>query len=204
MGKLLPNLTIIDAVTSRDLDPDAVRKLISTGFVRDFTDAFVQDRKISVGQLACFLSHRKAFERISMDSLGPLDKAVILEDDVVLHPNFLETIEKTTRALDDDPIDMINFYVHPTLETPNFQSSRDLAPTPRGFWGTQCYAFKLTGLRVLQGGTTGMLGAFDEQITRIPCIRSMTYVGPAILHEDKTVGSTIENSTCLFKLLENT
>ena len=204
MSLVLPNLTIIDAVTTRDLDAPKVRKLFSTGFVRDTIDAFVRDREISVGQLACFLSHRKAFERISKD-LGPFDKAVIIEDDVILHSSFVETIEKTTMALDDEPIDMINFYIHPGTHHPPLDhlNRRNLTPTPRGFWGTQCYAFKRGGLVILEGGTSGMLGAIDEQITRIPCIRSMTYEGPPIVHEDREgTPSTIANSTSLAQMLE--
>merc|ERR1712224_714859 len=51
------------------------------------------------GMIGCFLSHRRAWERVCNESL---DLAIVFEDDVRLFPDFAKSLQ---RLLDELPLD---------------------------------------------------------------------------------------------------
>ena len=74
----------IDAIEGKTLSDDAVEQVSPSHVVRK-----TYHRALSKAEIACSLSHRKAWQRIIDDNL---DFAVVLEDDVELLDNFPEVL----------------------------------------------------------------------------------------------------------------
>ncbi|MCK7459107.1 glycosyltransferase family 25 protein [Idiomarina aminovorans] len=75
----------ISAVDGKTLENELINKV--------FDDKMAQKRyhyDLTLGEMGCYLSHVKCWEKIIEDGL---DFAVILEDDLLLEPNFKDVIE---------------------------------------------------------------------------------------------------------------
>ena len=73
---------------------------------------------LSQAQIACFLTHRKAWEIISKKEQDPNTIHIILEDDMDLSCNFcIEDLEKVYLSLDEEKYDSIFLYKHPEQES---------------------------------------------------------------------------------------
>jgi GR25 family glycosyltransferase involved in LPS biosynthesis len=80
-------ITVIDAVNGSLFTKDLVDTLVENKFLEPpFLDKYIKGRKISVGQVGCFMSHQKALSLVLHQEES---YAVILEDDIEI------TVEKT-------------------------------------------------------------------------------------------------------------
>ncbi|WP_407494293.1 glycosyltransferase family 25 protein [Pseudooceanicola sp. MF1-13] len=90
----LPNPQILDAVVGRDLDAGELAELYSGSL---YQPKYPFD--LSLGEIGCFLSHRKAWQRIvdSGDKAG-----LIVEDDIVLGDGFQASLDLSRDHIDEN------------------------------------------------------------------------------------------------------
>jgi GR25 family glycosyltransferase involved in LPS biosynthesis len=196
---------------STELDATTLRGLVDRGFlVPPFEDAFVEGRPISVNSVASFLSHRRALERFLADCSTADDNregedrvGIFFEDDVVVPDGILlhaavERIAQRCLTMDPRP-DVVQLYVMPQQRGyvrphTSFSSTRrvrdgegmeshQIAPSPPGTWGMQCYMARPEGARKMLDGLFPMLGATDEQFSRID-MNLYCIIGPPLVQED--------------------
>jgi GR25 family glycosyltransferase involved in LPS biosynthesis len=95
MKRIIPELEVFDAVNGNTFTREEIEMFRRDGVLRS-TDDFYRDckyvlnRKITLGELGCYLSHVEVISSISAQS--DEDGAVVLEDDVLLHPEFKQRI----------------------------------------------------------------------------------------------------------------
>ena len=201
----LPNLTVIDAVDGSCMGEKELRELQEVGFLPSsppYEDAFIPGRKLTVNNVAAFLSHRRAIEAAAAayKASAPTDEQawVVFEDDVALRPSFHWVMDGVLRAVRSRRIDLVHLYVMPGNRA-CFRRARNpmytLAPTPRGLWGMQAYMITCReAAETLSAGLWPMRGAVDEQFTRVPDLQSYTLNGPPILDEDCEAAPSVTNA----------
>ena len=222
MRRLIPSLTVLEAVDGARLEPEELRRMVASGFLvpgadGSLVDAYVtaERRRLSRGNLGAFLSHRQAMARVAaladaQPGGGPR-YGVVLEDDVVLRPGFLEAVALLTSVCDGlreqggVVPDVVNMYVFEQQRQffPQFAAaaaaeaagevpSAALVPTPEGLWGLQAYFMPPAGASKALGALWPMRGAVDEQVTRVG-LNSLTLVGATVL--DGEVIKSYTNTT---------
>ena len=194
----LPNLTVVDAVDGAALGADELRLLAAEGFLQPpFVDRLVNGaangrRRLLVNSVAVTLSHRRALQAVADDMAGDSSSgsAVVFEDDVAVRPGrFLPVVEGVLATARDLHVDLVRLYVMPSQMLMFRKPARSgvryvLSRTPRDQWGTQAYLVPDAGAaaRAL-AGLWPMLGAVDEQLSRVPDLAAYTLVGPPIVDE---------------------
>ena len=120
LGKLGLPFSFFDAVNGYALDVPSHENY--NGFKRRLY--FGKD--LTQGELGCFLSHKKLYEKICDDNL---ESAVILEDDVILHqdfPKILSTLKKHHQSFD-----LVRFLGSPKVMK---RGGRKLIPLEDSYW----------------------------------------------------------------------
>jgi glycosyl transferase family 25 len=112
--------------------------------------------ELSTGQLACAISHSRIYEDIIKNNIY---KALIFEDDVILHENFVTFMNKLIDQCKQVEWHLVYFSVnnnhHQTLGNPK------LYKTNFGFSGTQMYAVTFEGAQILQNNVYPIRAAAD-------------------------------------------
>ena len=166
--EIIPDIQVIEAIDGKNFTRDDIERYTKEGFltpnsIGKYVDIYVHSRALNVGNLGSFLSHRKTIETIAKQT-KPF--GVVLEDDIVLEEGFLENLSNVIEQASVYEFDLLNLYV--------FESQRNLFPTepnlvkaPVGLWGLQCYMIRNTHANKVLKALWPMLGATDEQITRV-------------------------------------
>lgn len=218
MRQMVPSLQVIDAIDGGKLTIEELGRLVESGMLKPgpdgkHVDEYVDGRVMTVGNLGAYLSHRLAMQRVAAlgrDVGGPR-YGVVLEDDVVLRPGFLEAVALMVHAFDSMGLegavvpDIVNMYVFESQrrffkqfadqERVSGQGqvpSAALVPTPVGLWGLQCYMLPPPGAAKALQLMWPMRGAVDEQITRVG-LNSLTLVGVTVV--DGEVVKSYTNTT---------
>ena len=165
----LPGLQIVPAYDAADFSREFIKGLIENGFFmkrrslsgEKYVDLF--GRPYQIGALGCFLSHKKALQRIK-DGVAPY--GVIFEDDVLLLDGFHERFRKALDVLPDD-FDIANFYVN-NPQRHLFVDEKearfiDILP---GFIGLQCYMVRKESVDKILGVLEQYQNPIDEQLSR--------------------------------------
>lgn len=84
----LPNASVVSAVYGRDVPPDDVKRLTS-----DQISGKPYPFKLLPGELGCFLSHRKVWNKFIQSGE---DYAIVSEDDAVLGQDFAKSLNLAT------------------------------------------------------------------------------------------------------------
>lgn len=178
---------VVPAVDGRaELDGAALDALRASGFLAVEEDSFQPGRRITPNVVAAFLSHRRAIERIGSGCGSGCGSGygVVLEDDMVLLEGFPDAVEAARAAMDADAsIDLVQLYVMPQqrlLFRPRacWASGRprtdaatagafEVVRKPPSSWGTHAYMVRASSARRLLDGLWPMLGACDEQMSRL-------------------------------------
>jgi GR25 family glycosyltransferase involved in LPS biosynthesis len=163
MQEQLPDLHLVDAVDGRRLSREELQALTATGFLQPpFVDGcMLTGRKLSLGQLGCFLSHRRVVEQITQQEKP---YALVLEDDITLVPDFVARVEELMEKI-PFPFDILHLHV--------MDEQRDLLglqpplinPTPPGFWGTQAYLIPKTSASTILERLSTMRSTLDLQLS---------------------------------------
>jgi GR25 family glycosyltransferase involved in LPS biosynthesis len=167
--EVIPNIKIIEALDGKFLTKQDIEKYKEEGFLipnglGKYTDSYIRGRPLNVGNVGSFITHRNAIKAISEQKKK---FGVVLEDDIVLEEGFLENLENIIEHAKDVEFDIVHLYI--------FESQRSIFPknkiclmkTPVGLWGLQCYLIKNTHANKVYKSLFPMLGATDEQITRM-------------------------------------
>jgi GR25 family glycosyltransferase involved in LPS biosynthesis len=145
---------------------DTIDALVYSGFLNaQLEDSVVSGRKFSYGQIACFLSHRKALLSVIEQEE---EWAIIFEDDVELVPNFISKLNNVLNTVSQiSKFDIIHMYVFDNQR--NFFKEYDrpcILETPEGLWGLQMYLVRKESVPSILDKLSYMKAAIDEQITR--------------------------------------
>lgn len=68
-------------------------------------------KHLTGGEIGCTLSHKFLYEKIVNENI---EQALIFEDDIIIHPHFLETLQEILKM--PVPFEMIRFLSSPKLE----------------------------------------------------------------------------------------
>ena len=201
-------ITAVDGAT--ELCGAALSALVEKGFLSPpFSDEFVPGRRLVVNNVAAFLSHVRAIERVAADleaaeAEGRHVVGAVLEDDVVFvggGERFHDLLVRTADAVwsrpfveTEDKSTVVQMYLMPnqvmklypmTMQSaPTSESEHCIMRSPEGTWGMQCYLMRSEGARKLLEGFRTLRGAVDEQISRIPGLDLRCLSGPPALIED--------------------
>lgn len=123
----ITNFEIIEAVDGRNIDRD-----------RMFTDGLVCEsqyikRRLAQGEIACVLSHRKAWERV----IEKYDNALICEDDIVFREDSLRTLINAMHNVPSD-WDILYMWSYLVRNRQIFNNNWQIARFEYG--GAMCYA----------------------------------------------------------------
>jgi GR25 family glycosyltransferase involved in LPS biosynthesis len=201
--RVIPNLQIIEALDGKFMTKDDIEKYTKEGFlIKDrngtYTDKYITGRPLNVGNVGSFISHRKAIEKISQQSKR---FGIVIEDDVVLENNFLENICNIVEHVKNVEFDLINLYV--------FESQRPMFPknevclrkVPVGLWGLQLYLVEKNKAQKVLNALWPMLGATDEQITRVG-LNSYVLTGQELI-KGEVIKSYTNTTKTLNDLIKN-
>jgi GR25 family glycosyltransferase involved in LPS biosynthesis len=105
-GLGLSNFRIVDAVDASTLDAGA---LVSDGVYDDEETRRLHGSPLTLGQIACSLSHGLLYERIAAEGL---EQAVILEDDALFVAQNLDALRPSELPHDYDVVLLNSFLMH--------------------------------------------------------------------------------------------
>ena len=91
----------IDAIDGTVLDDETIRRVAPPELIRK-----TYHRPLSRAEVACAMSHRKAWQRIVDEDL---DFGIVLEDDAILEDHFAETVELIA-SLPDEHWDFLKLF----------------------------------------------------------------------------------------------
>jgi GR25 family glycosyltransferase involved in LPS biosynthesis len=174
---VIPNIVVIEALDGKYLTKDDIQKYTDDGFLKPingrYVDNYIRGRALTVGNVGSFITHRKAIEAISKQ-----DKkyGIVIEDDVVLEDGFLENLENIIEHSKNLDFDLLHLYIFESQRRMFPQDKQCLVKTPVGLWGLQLYMIKNTNANNVLKALWPMLGATDEQITRMG-LKGYTLVG---------------------------
>jgi len=181
----VPNLQVIYAVDGQKLTEEDIASYHSDGyFPKDVEYDHVMHRPFLNGQLACWLSHVKLWEKLAaQDHLTAKPFHVIIEDDAIITPNFLDLIKKYEPFIENANADYINLFLHPGQRKPTMKHG-DIYPIVPGIWGTQCYIIPHKRLQWMIKQIKPLKTAIDEQMTRIPNLRAFLIYDAFLSHDE--------------------
>ena len=155
-------ITIIDAVNGSLFTKDLVDTLVENKFLEPpFLDKYIVGRKISVGQVGCFMSHQKALSLVLHQEES---YAVILEDDIEISDHFLENVTELIAQFKQD-YDLIRLHtvsVQRPLLPPELKG---IIPVPKECWGTLAYLVKKTSATKILNSLFPMQSTIDIQLS---------------------------------------
>jgi UDPglucose 6-dehydrogenase len=155
-------ITVIDAVNGSLFTKDLVDTLVLNKFIEPpFLDKYIVGRKISVGQVGCFMSHQKALSLVLDQSES---YAVILEDDIEISDHFIENVTELIANFKHD-YDLIRLHtvsVQRPLLPPELKG---LIPVPKECWGTLAYLVKKTSVTKILNALFPMQSTIDIQLS---------------------------------------
>ncbi len=155
MSKRLSDLNIdyqiLDAVDFKDLEP-TIKRHFSLRMLR----------VLSLGEIACAMSHRLALQRI-VDGGHPY--GIVLEDDAILPDDFSDWIDSLSAYPDDMELVKLSGHYAPYQHAWKFgeHKQRDILFAPRCSSGTACYLVKAGAAKKLAAN----LSIIDEPIDRL-------------------------------------
>ncbi len=159
----LPSLTMIEACNGALFTKEFIDKLKMDGFLpSDGIDKHVLGRNISVGQVACFMSHQRTLLTI-LQQEEPY--AVIVEDDVELCPGFVENVENVIRSKEQSDFDLIRLHVVDSQKVLLPADLKGIMPVPNGFWGTVAYLVKKKNVPAILAALFPMNSTIDIQLS---------------------------------------
>lgn len=142
----------IDAVYGKDLSEEELSKIDFDFFIQKFKSK----KKLTLGEIGCAMSHVNAYEKILANNLT--DGAIILEDDAVVSPDFVEIATEALRKL-PKKADILFFDHGKAKVSPFYRSlpehyrlSRYLVPSKnsrRGIYKTTAYFITKLGCEKL-------------------------------------------------------
>lgn len=92
---------------------------------------------LQLGRIGCFLSHLKALRQMVADGC---DKAIIMEDDAMLHKNFLEKYRLLVKNIPEDtPLLMLCHYISDREGIVPLLDKDDVVVPGEQCWSTVCY-----------------------------------------------------------------
>jgi GR25 family glycosyltransferase involved in LPS biosynthesis len=96
----------IDAVVGKNLDLDLLinNNRLDKNIYIDGKNGFNMKLENRKNEIGCYLSHYKTYETIR-DNGNPMGYSVIFEDDFVLNPDFLSTLDNTMIQVKNSDID---------------------------------------------------------------------------------------------------
>lgn len=189
MRAAVPELEVCDAVHGSKLTRADIERLRAEGTLQR-TDNFYKDvlyvknRDLSLGELGCYLSHVNVLTEIAQGK-DP-EGGIVLEDDVILHPDFKKRMRVYLQAAPADR-EFVKFTVFPNQRSAFPFSDIRLVPMPKGLWGLQCYYMSVEGARKCLARLRPMMSAVDEMITRFGLHQ---YV---VVNDDATIQQTHEH-----------
>lgn len=173
-ARLGVSFTRLPAVSVDDFDDDTYHKL-----------AFSGQRPLKKSELACFLSHKKAWQWV----LEHNQPCVILEDDVVLVQDFRRLLDDIAQLTD---VDFINFEVHGRKKTVSKQPVQSLTNDYRLYSlfidrsGAAGYVLFPSGAKILLDYINQRaIGLADEFIYSCQALRKYQVEPAALLQSDK-------------------
>ena len=120
LGKLGLPFSFFDAVNGYELD------VLSHENYNGKKRRLLFGKDLTQGELGCFLSHKKIYQKICNDNL---ESAVILEDDVILHEDFPKIL--STLSKHQDHFDLVRFLGSPKVMK---RGGRKLIPLNDPYW----------------------------------------------------------------------
>lgn len=167
-------LTRLAAISVNDFDDDTYQKL-----------AFSGQRPLKKSELACFLSHKKAWQCV-LECNKP---CVILEDDVVLVQDFKQLLDDISKLTN---VDFINLEVHGRKKTISKQPVYSLTNNYQLYSlfidrsGAAGYVLFPSGARILLDYVNQRaIGLADEFIYSCQALRKYQVEPAALLQSDK-------------------
>jgi GR25 family glycosyltransferase involved in LPS biosynthesis len=167
--EVIPDIEVIEALDGKFLTKEDIMRYKEEGFLLPkpngkYTDDYIKGRPLNVGNVGSFITHRNAMKAISKQKKK---FGVVIEDDVVLLDGFLENLENIIEHVKDVEFDLIHLYVFESQRNIFPKDKQNLVKTPIGLWGLQLYMMKNTHADKVYKSLFPMLGATDEQITRM-------------------------------------
>lgn len=166
--KVIPNIVVIEALDGKYITKADILKYTEEGFLipqnGKYVDSYITGRPLNVGNIGAFVTHKTAIEAISKQ-----DKkyGIIIEDDIVLQDRFLENLEDIIEHSKNLDFDLLHLYIFESQRQIFPQNEKCFVKTPVGLWGLQLYMIKKTNAVNVLKALWPMLGAVDEQITRM-------------------------------------
>lgn len=155
-------------------------KLLEKGFFVEIVDAIywkecdvfnilkelnvqVRASNIAHSQIACFLTHRKAWEIISRKDSD--DIHIIVEDDVDISDDCcINSLEKVYKSIEKKDYDSIFLYKHPEQANPNNERYNDYLFKYYFQWGFVAYSISREFAKELYDSTRYIDLPVDDQI----------------------------------------
>lgn len=137
--------------------------------------SFFASRKMSAGELGCFMSHRAVWADVIKNKHK---RAIILEDDVLLHDNFKKNLATILKNI---PKNMDLVFLDFGIKKLSFRFLLDSIfnidsryfykiKYSKVLWGTQAYLVNYNGAKKLLGRTSFIDRPIDLVIAHDPCI----------------------------------
>jgi GR25 family glycosyltransferase involved in LPS biosynthesis len=155
-------------------------KLLEKGFFVEIIDAIywkecdvlniLKELNIELGtssmsqsQIACFLTHRKAWEIISNKDSDNIH--IVIEDDVDISDDCcINTLEKVYGSIEQKDYDSIFLYKHPEQVNPNNESYNDYLLKYYFQWGLVAYSVSTKFAKELYDSTKYVYLPVDDQL----------------------------------------
>jgi glycosyl transferase family 25 len=131
----------IDAVYGKKLSNAAIQRVYNKEL-----SIIECGRELTLGELGCTLSHLKIYKQMLAENI---EQAVVLEDDVLLTPEFLELVSNVSNFPDDYELMLLGYYADEVTEK----------RTRSNLWSHHNIVSKLNALRLVQPtyGTHGYI-----------------------------------------------
>jgi len=157
-----------------------MNKLLEKGFLVEIVDAIywkecdvlhrLKEMNIELGtsnmsqsQIACFLTHRKAWEIISKKDSENIH--IIIEDDVDISEDCcIKNLEKVYKSLEQKDYDSIFLYKHPEQVNSNNENYNDYLLKYYFQWGFVAYSVSTSFAKELYNSSTYINLPVDDQM----------------------------------------